>query len=278
VAADLVVIGAQCGGDRAFAGCGAAGAGAGELAAALSGGLFDGSVAPGRVSVLPPDAEANTMLTAVQEAAGRDGRFLVVCLLGRLVADPRQRRLALVTAGSTRENAYRRGLAWDWVVSAMVHGSHPETLLLADVLVDREAAAALSRPGGPRELLDHSRVPLWGHVSPYAPGRFGRDGSPAPGGSGSFARAVVEVLAEGVPGLPAAVSPADLHPAVSERTDAQAGGRELLWERLPVPAPGGRLLLRNPAALRGKLAGMPVSRELLVALQPERASSDPRSA
>ncbi|WP_055588958.1 hypothetical protein [Peterkaempfera griseoplana] len=276
LAADLVVIGAEAGAERALAGTSDAGRGAGLLAGTLPGAWYDGVPESGRVSLVPPDAGANAMLTAVQDAAGREGRFLVVCLLGRLVADPRLRRLALVTAGSTRENAYRRGLAWDWVVSAMVHGNHAESLLLVDAVADREVYEALEREGagaGPGELLDHSRVPLWGCVAPWSPGRRGRRTTP-PGAPGSFAEGVVRVLQEGVAGLPAAVSPAHLHPAVCGHMGAQ--GRA--GARLVVPAPGGRLLLRNPAALRGMLSGMSVSGELLAVLGRKGSPTRPPSA
>ncbi|MFJ6214188.1 hypothetical protein ACIQGZ_12765 [Streptomyces sp. NPDC092296] len=273
LAADLVVIGAECPGERAFAASAAAGRGARLLAGALPGAWYDGALPPGRVALVPPDAEANTMLTAVQEAAARDGRFLLVCLLGRLVADPRMRRLALVTAGSSRDNAYRRGLAWDWVVSAMVHGGHAETLLLVDAVVDREVWESLGHEGGPGELLEHSRVPLWGCVAPWTPGRRGRDAA-QPGAEGSFSDAVAGLLAGGVEGYPAAVSPADLHPAVCERL----GVRERTGARLVAPAQGGRLLLRNPAALRGKLRGMPVSEELLAVLGRKDSPIRPPSA
>jgi hypothetical protein len=275
LAADLVVIGAECGNERAFAGCSSSAEGARLLAAALPGAVFDGGVAPDRSTVVSPEADANAMLTAIQETAGREGRFLVVCLVGRLVADPKLRRLALVTAGSTRENAYRRGLAWDWVVSAMVHGNHAETLLLVDAVVDRDVGEALRRDdGGLAELLDHSRVPLWACVAPYPPGRRGKGGGTPPGGPGSFTDALVGVLREGVPGLPAAVSPADLHPAVCERLGAQ----EREGARLSVPAPGGRLLIRNQAALRGKLTGLAVSGELLAVIGRKASPTDPPSA
>lgn len=273
LAADLVVIGAEAGGERALAGTSDAGRGAGLLAGTLPGAWYDGAPEPGRVALVPPAAGANAMLTAVQEAAGREGRFLLVCLLGRLVADPRLRRLALVTAGSTRDNAYRRGLAWDWVVSAMVHGGHAETLLLVDAVADRDLCEALGREGGPSELLDHSRVPLWGCVAPWSPGRRGR-GTIPPGAPGSFVDGVVRVLREGVAGLPAAVSPADLHPAVCERMGAQARA----GARLVAPAQGGRLLLRNPAALRGMLSGMSVSGELLAVLGRKGSPTRPPSA
>ena len=274
LAADLVVIGAECGSERAFGGSAEAGRGARLLAGALPRAWYDGVPDPGRVVLVPPDAGANAMLTAVQEAAGREGRFLLVCLLGRLVADPRLRRLALVTAGSTRDNAYRRGLAWDWVVSAMVHGGHTETLLLVDAVADREAWEALSQDGGdPGELLEHSRVPLWGRVAPWTPHRRGRGGAP-PGARASFSDTLVRVLEDGVTGLPAAVSPADLHPAVCERMGAQ--GRA--GARLLAPAPGGRLLLRNPAALRGMLTGMSISGELLAFLGQKGSPSRPPSA
>ncbi|MEU6238718.1 hypothetical protein ABZ885_37690, partial [Kitasatospora sp. NPDC047058] len=223
---DLVVIGADGGPDRGFAGSAHAAAGARLLADVLPGMFFDAGSAGCRVAVADPGADANTMLTAVREAAARPGRWLLVCLAGQLVADPRGRRLALVTGGSTADNAYRRGLAWDWVVSAMVHGGHEEALLLVDAVADRDTWAALERGGGEDgagELLSYPRVPLWGRVGRYTGGRRGRD-AVLPGGEGSFTRALATVLRQGLPGAPAAVSPLDLQPAVAAVLDG--GGPE----------------------------------------------------
>lgn len=272
---DLVVIGADGGPDRGFGGSALAGDGARLLAEVLPGMCFDAGAAGCRVTVVPSDADANTMLTVVREAARTPGRWLVVCLLGQLVADPRGRRLALVTGGSTADNAYRRGLAWDWVVSAMVHGDQEECLLLVDTVADRDTWAALERGGGEDgagELLSYSRVPLWGRVGRYTAGRRGRD-AVLPGGEGSFSRALAEVLRLGVPGAPAAVGPPELQPAVAAAcADGETGARLL------VPPQGGRLLMRNRAAVRGALAGLSLSEELLAVLWRESAPTDPPSA
>ncbi|MFD0530798.1 hypothetical protein ACFQ1I_35730 [Kitasatospora arboriphila] len=171
--------------DRSWSGSERAADGARTLAAALPGRTFDAGARGCRVDLLPPDADANTMLTALRAAAARPARWLVVCLLGQLAADPRGRRIALVTAGSTPDNAYRRGLAWDWVVSAMVHGGQEETLLLVDAVADRDTWAALAREDAAGELLSHSRVPLWGRIGRHQAGRRGRD-AVRPGGDGSF--------------------------------------------------------------------------------------------
>ncbi|MFB6892012.1 hypothetical protein ACFCX4_22190 [Kitasatospora sp. NPDC056327] len=294
---DLVVIGAEGGPDRAFGGTAQAAEGARLLAEVLPGMCFDAGAAGSRVTVVDPGADANTMLTAVREAAARPGRWLLVCLVGQLVADPRGRRLALVTAGSTPDNAYRRGLAWDWVVSAMVHGDQEEALLLVDAVADKDTWAALEHGGGEDgagELLSYSRVPLWGRIGRYAPGgrytpgRRGRD-AVLPGGQGSFGRALTTVLREGVPGAPAAVGPHDLQPAVEALLDGgaahEAGGAgappnrpDTPGVRLLVPPEGGRLLMRNRAAVRGALAGLSLSEELLALLWRESAPTDPPSA
>ncbi|MFE7589816.1 hypothetical protein ACFU6K_10460 [Kitasatospora sp. NPDC057512] len=283
---DLVVIGADGGPDRAFGGAALAPDGARLLAEVLPGMCFDTGAAGCRVTTVPPDADANAMLTAVRDAALHPGRWLLVCLVGQLVADPRGRRLALVTAGSTADNAYRRGLAWDWVVSAMVHGDQEEALLLVDAAVDRDAWAALERgEDGAGELLSYSRVPLWGRIgryspgSRYAPGRRGRD-AVLPGGEGSFSRALTTVLRQGVPGAPAAVAPLDLQPAVAALTDGgePAGSSGAPGARLLVPPHAGRLLMRNRAAVRGALAGLSLSEELLAVLWRESAPTEPPSA
>ncbi|MFF2042052.1 hypothetical protein ACFVVX_16620 [Kitasatospora sp. NPDC058170] len=281
---DLVVIGADGGPDRGFGGSALAADGARLLADVLPGMCFDAGSAGCRVAVVDPAADANTMLTEVREAARRPGRWLVVCLLGQLVADPRGRRLALVTGGSTADNAYRRGLAWDWVVSAMVHGDQEEALLLVDAVADRDTWAALERGGGEDgagELLSYSRVPLWGRVGRYTPGRRGRD-DVLPGGDGSFSRSLTAVLEQGIPGAPAAVAPLDLQPAVAARLGggdpAAAAQPGTTGARLLVPPHGGRLLMRNRAAVRGALAGLSLSEELLAVLWRESAPTDPPSA
>ncbi|MFD7902283.1 hypothetical protein ACFV4G_08555 [Kitasatospora sp. NPDC059747] len=283
---DLVVIGADGGPDKAFGGSAHAPDGARLLAGELPGMCFDTGAGGCRVTAVAPDADANAMLTAVRSAAQHPGRWLVVCLLGQLVADPRGRRLALVTAGSTAGNAYRRGLAWDWVVSAMVHGDQEETLLLVDAVADRDTWAALERGADTRsgqegagELLSYSRVPLWGRIGRYVPGRRGRD-AVLPGGEGSFSRALTTVLRQGLPGAPAAVGPLDLQPAVAAVVDRAepAGSSGAPGARLLVPPQGGRLLMRNRAAVRGALAGLSLSEELLAVLWRESAPTDPPSA
>ncbi|MBV6697894.1 hypothetical protein KV557_12245 [Kitasatospora aureofaciens] len=279
---DLVVIGADGGPDRGFGGSAHAPDGARLLAEVLPGMCFDAGAGGCRVTAVEPDADANAMLTAVRSAAQHPGRWLVVCLVGQLIADPRGRRLALVTGGSTADNAYRRGLAWDWVVSAMVHGDQEEALLLVDAVADRDTWAALERGGGEDgagELLSYSRVPLWGRIGRYAPGRRGRD-AVLPGGEGSFSHALTAVLRQGLPGAPAAVGPLDLQPAVAALLDGAAahGSSGAPGARLLVPPEGGRLLMRNRAAVRGALAGLSLSEELLAVLWRESAPTDPPSA
>ncbi|MFJ9695226.1 hypothetical protein [Kitasatospora sp. NPDC101183] len=276
---DLVVIGADGGPDRAFAGSAHAPQGAGLLAGVLPGMFFDTGAAGCRVTAVDPGADANAMLTAVRDTAQHSGRWLVVCLVGQLVADPRGRRLALVTAGSTGDNAYRRGLAWDWVVSAMVHGDHEEALLVVDAVADKDTWAALERGGGEDgagELLSYPRVPLWGRVGRFTAGRRGRD-AVLPGDEGSFSSALTTVLRHGVPGAPAAVAPLDLQPAVAPLLDT-GGSPAAPGARLLVPPHGGRLLMRNRAAVRGALAGLSLSEELLAVLWRESAPTEPPSA
>lgn len=276
---DLVVIGANGGPERSYGGSAQAAYGAQVLAQALPPVCFDTGNRGCRVTVVPPEADANAMLTALREAARQESRWLVVCLLGQLVVDPRGRRLALVTGGSTPENAYRRGLAWDWVVSCMVHGAQEEVLLLVDAVAAPETWAAIGGLDGEQgvaELLVHSRVPLWGRIGLYPGGRRGRS-AVLPGGEGSFSWALGRVLERGVPAAPPALAPAELQPAVAA---------ELAWgelasgveARLLVPPSGGRLLLRNRAAVRGALAGLSVSEELLAVLWRESAPTDPPSA
>ncbi|MFD9129643.1 hypothetical protein [Kitasatospora sp. NPDC059571] len=275
---ELVVIGADGGPERAYAASASAGSGAAALAAALPGRTFDAGTRGCRVTALPPDADANAMLTAVRAAAGRPARWLVVALLGQLAADPRGRRVALVTAGSTPDNAYRRGLAWDWVVSAMVHGDQEETLLLVDAVADRDTWTALADEDAAGELLGHSRVPLWGRISRLRTGRRGRD-AVRPGGDGSFSRHLGELLEHGVPGAPAALGPQELHPLLdAELARREGAAADAASVRSLVPAEGGRLLMRNRAAVRGALAGLSLSEELLSVLWRENAPIDPPNA
>ncbi|MFJ9517310.1 hypothetical protein ACIRPK_03415 [Kitasatospora sp. NPDC101801] len=275
---ELVVIGADGGPERAHAGSARAADGARLLAAGLPGRCFDAGTRGSRVTLVPPEADANAMLTALRAAAQRPARWLVVCLLGQLAVDPRGRRLALVTAGATPDNAYRRGLAWDWVVSTMVHGGQEETLLLVDAVADKDAWAALERgEEGAGELLSHSRVPLWGRVARYAGPRRGRE-SVLPGGEGSFSWALDRVLEHGLPGAPAAVAPVDLQPALEQELAWAESGYGPGQVRLLTPGEQGRLLLRNRAAVRGALAGLSLSEELLAVLWRESAPTDPPSA
>ncbi|MFC8448092.1 hypothetical protein [Kitasatospora sp. NPDC057223] len=277
---DLVVIGADGGPERSYGGSARAADGARLLADVLPGMCFDAGAAGCRVTLVDPAADANRMLTELRGAAQREGRWLVVCLIGQLVADPKGRRLALVTGGSTPDNAYRRGLAWDWVVSAMVHGSQEETLLLVDAVADRDTWAALERGGGEDgagELLAYSRVPLWGRVARHTTGRRGR-AAVLPGGEGSFSWALARVLEHGVPGAPAAVGPPELQPAVVAQLEWGELAAGTSGARLLVPPQGGRLLMRNRAAVRGALAGLSLSEELLAVLWRENAPTDPPPA
>ncbi|WP_431681765.1 hypothetical protein [Kitasatospora sp. KL5] len=275
---ELVVIGADGGPDRSWAGSAQAAEGARVLAEALPGRTFDAGLRGCRPTVLAPDADANTMLTALRAAAARPARWLVVCLLGQLTADPRGRRIALVTAGSTPDNAYRRGLAWDWVVSAMVHGGQEETLLIVDAVADRDTWAALAREDAAGELITHSRVPLWGRIGRHQPGRRGRD-AVRPGGEGSFSRVLGHVLDQGVPGAPAALGPQELQPALEYELALRDGGALAAGQALAlVPGDGGRLLMRNRAAVKGALAGLSLSDELLAVLWRESAPTDPPTA
>ncbi|MFJ1702705.1 hypothetical protein [Kitasatospora sp. NPDC088346] len=274
---ELVVIGADGGPERGYAGSARAAQGAEHLAQVLPGRTFDAGTRGCRVSRPAPDTDANGLLTVLRQASQRPARWLVVCLLGQLVADRHGRRIALVTAGSTPDNAYRRGLAWDWVTSAMVHGDQEETLLLVDAVADKDTWAALGREDGAGELLSHSRVPLWGRVGRWVGGRRGRE-TVLPGGEGSFSWALGRVLEHGVPGAAAAVGPQELQAPVEAQLawGEMAGGTAAA--RLLTPGEGGRLLMRNRAAVRGALAGLSLSEELLAVLWRESAPTDPPSA
>ncbi|MFC1411725.1 hypothetical protein ACEZCY_20930 [Streptacidiphilus sp. N1-12] len=253
---ELVLLGAECPQERAFTGSLGAAAGGELFARVVSGALFDAGAGRCRVTAVPPDADANTLLTVVKEAVERDSRLLVVYLAGQFTWDVRRRRPVLVTAGSGRDNAHGRGLAWDWVVSALAHGAgaaRGESLLVVDAVVGAEAWASAT--------FDAVGVRLWGRLQPYAPSRWGR-GSSGSGSSGSgpgqvvgvgavtataggFAALLAQALREGLPGLPAVLDPAALHPTLEARDTP--GSRWL------GPPAASRLLLRNRAVLRGAL-------------------------
>ncbi|MHA6765083.1 hypothetical protein [Streptacidiphilus sp. PAMC 29251] len=253
---ELVLLGAECPQERAFTGSIGAAEGGELFARVVSGALFDAGAGRCRVTSVPPDADANTLLTVVKEAVERDSRLLVVYLAGQFTWDVRRRRPVLVTAGSGRDNAHGRGLAWDWVVSALAHGAgaaRGESLLVVDAVVGAEAWASAT--------FDAVGVRLWGRLQPYAPSRWGRGGSGGSGGgpgsvvgvgavtatAGGFAALLAQALTEGLPGLPAVLDPAALHSTLEARDTP--GSRWL------GPPAASRLLLRNRAVLRGALGG-----------------------
>jgi hypothetical protein len=276
---ELVLLGAECPQERAFTGSLGAARGGELFARVVNGALLDAGAGRCRVTAVPPDADANTLLTAVKSAVERDSRLLVVYLAGQFTWDVRRRRPVLVTAGSGRDNAHGRGLAWDWVVSALAHGAgaaRGESLLVVDAVVGAEAWASAT--------FDAVGVRLWGRLQPYAPSRWGRGGagsgsgpaagsgvgpgvgpgagsgpSGGPGGggvvgvgavtatAGGFAALLAQALEEGLPGLPAVLDPAALHPTLEAR---DAPGSRWLG-----PPAASRLLLRNRAVLRGALRG-----------------------
>ncbi len=256
---ELVLLGAECPQERAFTGSLGAAEGGELFARVVKDALLDAGAGRCRVTAVPPGADANTLLTAVKEAVERDSRLLVVYLAGQFTWDVRRRRPVLVTAGSGRDNAHGRGLAWDWVVSALAHGAgaaRGESLLVVDAVVGAEAWASAT--------FDAVGVRLWGRLQPYAPSRWGRGGSgpgsgagSGPGGvvgvgavtatAGGFAALLAQALTEGLPGLPAVLDPAALHPTLEARDTP--GSRWL------GPPAASRLLLRNRAVLRGALRG-----------------------
>ena len=271
---ELVLLGAECPQERAFTGSLGAADGGELFARVVGGALFDAGAGRCRVTAVPPDADANTLLTAVKEAVERDSRLLVVYLAGQFTWDVRRRRPVLVTAGSGRDNAHGRGLAWDWVVSALAHGAgaaRGESLLVVDAVVGAEAWASAT--------FDAVGVRLWGRLQPYAPSRWGRgssgsgpssgttgrsggsssDGSSGPGPlvgvgavtatAGGFAALLAQALQEGLPGLSAVLDPAALHSTLEARDTP--GSRWL------GPPAASRLLLRNRAVLRGALVEGP---------------------
>jgi hypothetical protein len=249
---ELVLLGAECPQERAFAGSMGAAAGGELFAQVVTRTMFDAGAGRCRVTAVPPDADANTLLTTVKDAVERDSRLLVVYLAGQFTWDVRRRRPVLVTSGSGRDNAHGRGLAWDWVVSALAHGAgaaRGESLLVVDAVVGAEAWASAT--------FDAVGVRLWGRLQPYAPSRWGRGSGSGPGSltgvgavtatAGGFAALLSEALREGLPGLSAVLDPAALHSTLEAR---DSPGTRWLG-----PPPTSRLLLRNRAVLRGALGG-----------------------
>jgi hypothetical protein len=249
---ELVLLGAECDGDRAFGGSLGAAEGAQRFWRAVTTTLADAGPGRCRVTTVHPEADANAALAALQQAAAREGRLLLVYLAGQLTWDPRRRRPVLVVAGSLRESAARRGLACDWVTSAMAHGEAAESLLVLDLTADQEAWREW--PGWLATARES--VPAWGRVARYDPPRRGR--APACGPAGTLATALGALLEDGLPGAPAVLDPALLHPALTaldpDAAPADAGrGAPAPAVRWAEPPGASRLLLRNRALLRGLL-------------------------
>jgi hypothetical protein len=253
---ELVLLGAECPGERAFGGSLGAAEGAQRFWRAVTTTLADAGPGRCRVTTVHPEADANAALAALQQAAAREGRLLLVYLAGQLTWDERRRRPVLVVAGSLRDSAARRGLACDWVTSAMAHGAAAESLLVVDLTADQEAWQEW--PRWVEAATD--AVPVWGRVARYEPPRRGR--APAHGASGTLAEALGAVLDAGLPGTPAVLDARLLHPAlIALDPDAPQVGAARSGPA-PVahwaaPPDGSRLLLRNRAVLRGLLRADP---------------------
>ncbi|SEL80410.1 hypothetical protein [Streptacidiphilus jiangxiensis] len=245
---ELVLLGAECPGERSFAGSLGAAAGAQRFWRAVTGTLVDAGPGRCRVTTVHPETDANAVLAALQQAAAREGRLLLVYLAGQLVWDQRRRRPVVVVAGSLRDSAARRGLPCDWVTSAMAHGAAAESLLVLDLAAEPEAWQEWPRW---EETLP-AAVPVWGRVARYEPSRRGRNAPPAC--AGALAEALGGLLETGLPGAPAVLDPGVLHPALaaSEPEPTPGARPDVHWAGPPV---GSRLLLRNRAALRGLLGG-----------------------
>jgi hypothetical protein len=236
-AVELVLLGAECPEERAFAGSLGAAAGAQRFGRAVAAAMLDAGPGRCRVTAVDPAADANALHAALKQAAGRGGRLLVVYLAGQLAWDPRRRRPVVVTAGSLRENAASRGLPCEWVVSAMAHSGQAERLLVLDAVAD----SAVWQDWQPEEL--RRQLPAWGRLVRQESSRRGR--AESGGSAGGFAALLADALEQGVPGAPAALDPYALQPAL-DRADAPGA-------RWVGPPPESRLLLRNRAALRGVL-------------------------
>ncbi|MEZ0093033.1 hypothetical protein [Streptacidiphilus sp. EB129] len=239
----LLLLGVECPQERAFIGSLGAAEGARRFGESITAALYDAGAGRTAVASAPSDADANSLLTTVKEAAAEESGLLLVYLGGQFTWDVRRRRAVLVTADSARDNAHARGLAWEWVVSALAQRAKDgrgEALLVVDAAVGAEAWTA-SREGA--AFVGDS--PLWGRLRPYAPSRWGRvEGEQHAGG---LSRLLAGALAEGLPGLPAVLDPVSLHPTLAARDEAAA-----TWLGPPADS---RLLLRNRAVLRGALRG-----------------------
>ncbi|WP_042380928.1 hypothetical protein [Streptacidiphilus melanogenes] len=249
---ELVLLGAECPDERAFGGSLGAAQGAQRFWRAVTATLADAGPGRCRVTTVHPEADANAALAALQQAAAREGRLLLVYLAGQLAWDQRRRRPVLVVAGSLRDSAPQRGLACDWVTSAMAHGSAAESLLVVDLTADQEAWQEW--PQWVRTAT--STVPVWGRVARYEPPRRGR--APAYGRAGTLAEVFGTLLDAGVPGAPAVLDPGLLHPTLvaldPDAPQAAAGrGGPPPAAHWTAPPHASRLLLRNRALLRGLL-------------------------
>ncbi|WP_042365617.1 hypothetical protein [Streptacidiphilus neutrinimicus] len=252
---ELVLLGAECPDERAFGGSLGAAQGAQRFWRAVTTTLADAGPGRCRVTTVHPEADANAALAALQQAAAREGRLLLVYLAGQLAWDPRRRRPVLVVAGSLRDSAAQRGLACDWVTSAMAHGSAAEALLVVDLTADQEAWQEW--PQWARTVTATGSVPIWGRVARYEPPRRGR--APVHGRAGTLAEAFDALLDVGLPGAPAVLDPGTLHPALlaldpdAPQAAAGRGGGSPAAAHWLGPPEGSRLLLRNRALLRGLL-------------------------
>ncbi|WP_042431589.1 hypothetical protein [Streptacidiphilus anmyonensis] len=257
---ELVLLGAECPDERAFGGSLGAAEGAQRFWRAVTATLVDAGPGRCRVTTVHPEADANAALAALQQAAAREGRLLLVYLAGQLAWDQRRRRPVLVVAGSLRDSAAQRGLACDWVTSAMVHGSAAESLLVVDLAADQEAWQEWPQWAATATVTAAGTVPMWGRVARYEPPRRGR--APAYGRAGTLATALGALLDTGLPGAPAVLDPGLLHPALlaldpdAPQAGAGRGGPPpaAYWTG---PPDGSRLLLRNRALLRGLLRTPP---------------------
>ncbi|MEY9847226.1 hypothetical protein [Streptacidiphilus sp. MAP5-3] len=256
---ELVLLGAECPDERAFGGSLGAAEGAQRFWRAVTGTLLDAGPGRCRVTSVHPEADANAMLSALKEAASRGGRLLVVYLGGQLAWDERRRRPALVTAGSLRENAARRGLPCDWVTSAMAHGTQQEALLVLDLAAD--SVAWQEWPAWAEAELE---VPAWGRVVRYDAHRRGRGAEDMC--AGALAEELTELLDAGAPGAPAALDVRELDARLEllgclgarpERRVSHARERGARVAGAPIhhigPPGECRLLLRNRSVLRGAL-------------------------
>ena len=277
---ELVVIGANGGPERSYGGSALAAGGAGLLAQALPGALFDTGPHGCRTTVVPPDADANTMLTALRDAARQAG-----AVAGGLPARPAGGRPARAAAGAGHRRQHpgqrlsaRPGLGLGgrapWCTAPRTRCCCWSTRWRRR-RPGRRSAGWTARRAWPS--CWHTPGCRYGAGSGRTRAAGAAAGAVLPGGEGSFSWALGRVLERGVPGAPATIGPAELQPAVA----AELAWGELasgIEARVLVPPSGGRLLMRNRAAVRGALAGLSVSEELLAVLWRESAPTDPPSA